>query len=82
MDWCTPQDFFDRLNEEFGFVLDAAATIGLEGIEPSARQTRSNTCGVGSARTVKRIYKRLFGTLTGSLIERENRPRKERGFSI
>ena len=26
MDWCTPQDFFDRLNEEFGFVLDAAAT--------------------------------------------------------
>ena len=23
MDWCTPQDFFDRLNEEFGFVLDA-----------------------------------------------------------
>lgn len=38
--------------------------------------------GVGSARTVKRIYKRLFGTLTGSLIERENRPRKERGFSI
>ena len=33
-------------------------------------------------RPVKRIYKRLFGTLTGSLIERENRPRKERGFSI
>lgn len=59
-----------------------AATIGLEGIEPSARQTRSNTCGVGSARTVKRIYKRLFGTLTGSLIERENCPKKERGFSI
>lgn len=26
MDWCTPQDFFDRLNEEFDFVLDAAAT--------------------------------------------------------
>lgn len=26
MDWCTPQDFFDRLNKEFGFVLDAAAT--------------------------------------------------------
>lgn len=26
MDWCTPQDFFDRLNEEFGFVLDTAAT--------------------------------------------------------
>ena len=26
MDWCTPQDFFDRLNEEFAFVLDAAAT--------------------------------------------------------
>lgn len=26
MDWCTPQGFFDRLNEEFRFVLDAAAT--------------------------------------------------------
>lgn len=26
MDYCTPQDFFDKLNEEFHFVLDAAAT--------------------------------------------------------
>ena len=26
MDYCTPQDLFDRLNDEFGFVLDAAAT--------------------------------------------------------
>lgn len=26
MDWCTPQDFFDRLDAEFGFELDAAAT--------------------------------------------------------
>lgn len=26
MDYCTPQDFFDRLNEEFRFTLDAAAT--------------------------------------------------------
>ena len=26
MDDCTPQDFFDRLNEEFHFTLDAAAT--------------------------------------------------------
>lgn len=26
MDWCTPQDFFEQLNAEFGFVLDAAAT--------------------------------------------------------
>lgn len=26
MCWCTPQDFFDNLNEEFNFVLDAAAT--------------------------------------------------------
>lgn len=24
--WCTPQDFFDELNKEFHFVLDAAAT--------------------------------------------------------
>lgn len=26
MDWCTPQDYFDQLNDEFGFVLDVAAT--------------------------------------------------------
>lgn len=26
MDWCTPQDFFDRLDAEFHFALDAAAT--------------------------------------------------------
>lgn len=26
MDWCTPQDFFNELNAEFHFVLDAAAT--------------------------------------------------------
>lgn len=26
MDYCTPQDFFDRLNEEFHFTLDTAAT--------------------------------------------------------
>lgn len=26
MDYCTTQDFFDRLNEEFHFTLDAAAT--------------------------------------------------------
>ena len=26
MCWCTPQDFFDKLNEEFHFTLDTAAT--------------------------------------------------------
>lgn len=26
MDYCTPQDFFDGLNQEFHFTLDAAAT--------------------------------------------------------
>lgn len=26
MDWCTPQDFFDRLDAEFHFALDAART--------------------------------------------------------
>lgn len=26
MDYCTPQEFFDRLNAEFHFALDAAAT--------------------------------------------------------
>lgn len=26
MDYCTPQDFFDALNREFCFTLDAAAT--------------------------------------------------------
>ena len=27
MDWCTPQEFFDKLNAEFHFVLDPAATV-------------------------------------------------------
>ena len=26
MNWCTPQDFFDKLDAEFHFALDAAAT--------------------------------------------------------
>lgn len=26
IDWCTPQDFFNKLNEEFNFTLDVAAT--------------------------------------------------------
>ena len=26
MDYCTPQDFFDKLDQEFHFALDAAAT--------------------------------------------------------
>lgn len=26
MDWGTPQEFYDKLNAEFGFDLDAAAT--------------------------------------------------------
>lgn len=26
MDWCTPKDFFDELDKEFNFILDAAAT--------------------------------------------------------
>lgn len=26
MDWCTPIDFFNKLNDEFHFVLDVAAT--------------------------------------------------------
>ena len=26
MEWCTPQDFFDQLDQEFRFALDAAAT--------------------------------------------------------
>lgn len=25
-EWSTPQDFFDKLNQEFGFTLDVAAT--------------------------------------------------------
>jgi phage N-6-adenine-methyltransferase len=27
VEWETPQDFFDRLNEEFAFTLDAAASV-------------------------------------------------------
>lgn len=26
MNWCTPQEFFEKLDEEFSFALDAAAT--------------------------------------------------------
>lgn len=26
LDWCTPRDFFDELDREFSFDLDAAAT--------------------------------------------------------
>lgn len=26
MDWCTPQDFFDKLDAEFHFTLDAASS--------------------------------------------------------
>lgn len=26
LNWCTPQDFFNQLNREFSFALDAAAT--------------------------------------------------------
>lgn len=26
LDWCTPQAFFEKLNSEFNFTLDAAAT--------------------------------------------------------
>ena len=26
MNWCTPQDFFEKLDAEFHFALDAAAT--------------------------------------------------------
>ena len=26
MDWCTPQDFFDKLDDEFDFAIDVAAT--------------------------------------------------------
>ena len=59
-----------------------AATIGLEGIEAFCTANAIKYLWRWKRRTVKRIYKRLFGTLTGSLIERENRPRKERGFSI
>lgn len=29
MNWCTPQDFFDTLNQEFHFILDAAITDNL-----------------------------------------------------
>ena len=26
-DWATPQDFFDKLNEEFNFTLDPCASL-------------------------------------------------------
>lgn len=52
MDWCTPQDFFDRLNEEFGFVLDAAATDKTANARFTIRRKRTGfrKAGIAAAR--------------------------------
>lgn len=52
MCWCTPQDFFDRLNEEFGFVLDAAATDKTANARFTIRRKRTGfrKAGIAAAR--------------------------------
>lgn len=50
-DWCTPQCFFDKLNEEFNFVLDAAAT---DKTAKCARYFTPETDGLKSSWTVAR----------------------------
>lgn len=52
MDWCTPQDFFDHLNEEFGFVLDAAATDKTANARFTIRRKRTGfrKAGIAAAR--------------------------------
>lgn len=58
MCWCTPQDFFDRLNAEFGFVLDPAATdktakSANAAQRKSKRRIRRNTLAGLRNRTLK-----------------------------
>ena len=50
MDWCTPQDFFDHLNEEFGFVLDAAATDKTAKCPLYYKRTGFRKAGIAAAR--------------------------------
>lgn len=58
MCWCTPQDFFDKLNAEFGFVLDPAATdktakSANAAQRKSKRRIRRNTLAGLRNRTLK-----------------------------
>jgi len=46
LDWCTPQSFFDKLNAEFHFVLDAAAS---EKTAKCARYFTPETDGLSSS---------------------------------
>lgn len=52
MNWCTPQDFFDKLNAEFHFVLDAAATEQTAKCAKFLRQKRTGflSHGIATAR--------------------------------
>ena len=60
-----------------------AATIGLEGIEAFCTANAIKYLWRWKRKNGEEdLPKGYFGTLTGSLIERENCPKKERGFSI
>lgn len=54
MDWCTPQDFFDKLNAEFNFVLDAAAT------EKTKKMRSLLYAGNGRTRAKLGMWRRCF----------------------
>ena len=51
MCWCTPQDFFDRLNAEFGFVLDPAATQHIFTITFTGKRKSASCAGGYGSRT-------------------------------
>lgn len=65
MDWRTPQDFFDKLNEEFHFVLDAAADSDNAKCEKyyslPHNDGLSNTWNVGGAVFCNPPYGRKIG---------------------
>ena len=50
--WCTPQKFFDELDSEFHFVLDAAANENSAKCEDFLRQSKTDCYKAGNALTV------------------------------
>lgn len=51
--WCTPQDFFDTLNSEFHFVLDAAANEKSAKCKDFLHQSKMDCCKAGNVQTVQ-----------------------------
>ena len=71
MNWCTPQDVFGKLNDEFGFVLDAAAsdrnakcpiyyTPEIDGLSPSWNQGGAVFCNPPYGREIGKWVKKAY----------------------